>query len=87
MNTKTYYFVFDSEGFYPKGDWDSATAFALEENAQSIAQSHGGQILELHFLEGPDGSMTLDPESEDKVLALEEDWDQPIDLAEANLDF
>lgn len=86
MSKTTYYYVIDSEGFYPKQTFDDATSFDSEQEAKDIARSYGGHVLTLNFVrEG--NEEWLDGESEAKVCALEEEWNRSVDIAEADLDF
>jgi nitrous oxide reductase accessory protein NosL len=86
MSKTTYYYVIDSEGFYPKQTFDDASYFDSEEEAQDIANHYGGRVLALNFIREGDEEW-LDAESEAKVSFLEEEWNRSADLAEAELDF
>lgn len=85
MSKTTYYYIIDSEGFYPKGTFEAAISFDAEQEAQDIARRYGARVLALGFVRDGDHEW-LDDESEAMVSVLEEGWNRSADIADADLD-
>lgn len=85
MSKTTYYYIIDSEGFYPKGTFEAAISFDSEHEAQDVARKYGARVLPLGFIKDSDHEW-LDDESEAKVSLLEEGWNRSADIADADLD-